>query len=898
MKQILRKDLLREIKYSFMRFVSIAALIALGTSFFIGLKSAAPNILATGSSYFDRFHYYDARMISADGITEDQAEAFQKLDIVAKVELKQMVHQIIEPSGLTIEMDTFEDGQYELIKGREPKAANEILLDEKAQEYFALDEFVTVGGAPNEEQKIFKDSAFKVVGFANSYRFISKNNRGITTIGNGELTLFGAVLSSSFSEQGYNVLDIQLTEEFRNKDRFSESYSNQLAEAKLMLHEMRLEQQEEMKQSFEEELSEKEAQLESERKDVEALISQLDGQIKEATISMANLPSDMSQLPADSIQQPTNDIIAELTAERNKGLEAKSQLEEKEKELADVRNAYREPTFDLQGIDETVTFSSFKENIQCLDALGNILPIIFYFVACLITVSIITRMIDQERKQIGTLKALGVKSHLIIRKYSTYSLLSGSAGFAIGLLIGCFLFPTLLIRLYSPLYIFKEYDLIIYWPLVTIAGIASLLSIVIIPYFFYRNTLKSPPLHLMRRKPPVSGKAIFLEKLPFFWNRCSFSAKMGLRNIFRYKMQMLLLSIGITGCMVLLVTGYGAREAVSLLQEQQFDKVLNYDMITVFHTNANAEEKSSYRQLTQSKELQTLGTIQEKWETSLKNGKSVQINTIVPISESKKNQLSEYIKLTDSITKQPITISPKDAVVTEKLAQLLNITVNDRLKIKNSANEDVEVTITHIADNYYLHYLYLGTEIYKNQISEELLPNMELIRYDRLTTEDKVKILEEKALTSLTTVDQMSEQMTELTAQLDRLIAIVIIAAIVLGIVVIYNLSYINILERKQELSVVYAMGYRPLKRTFYIFREMIILGVLSMLIGYGVGVPIYQLIMKQLELEFLKFPEPIYWQIFLQSSVTLVVVFCILLILMHYKIGKVDVLGALKDRE
>ncbi|MGL4694757.1 FtsX-like permease family protein [Enterococcus larvae] len=897
MRQILRQDLLREIRNSFMRFISIAALIALGTSFFVGLKSAAPNILTTGSQYLEKYQFYDMRLVSTSGLTEEQVEEIQELDHVEKSTLKKVVHQVMEPSGLIAEVDTYEKGQYEISSGRAPKKANEILLDEKAGQYFKLGDSIRFKSSKAAEEDYFKEAEFKVVGFANSYRYLSKDARGNTSIGNGELNLFAAVVSSAFAIEGYNVLDIQLTESIRENDPFGERYPKKLEEMKKAVQQTRDEQQEEMNRSFEEELSKNEKELEGKIQETKDLRIQLDDQVEQYHLMTSQIAEGALPVQMETPQH-SDSGIEELTNQQAKAAETTSTLEKELEALTDMRESYKEPTYELRGIDQTVTFSSFKENIESLDALGNILPIIFYFVACFITVSIITRMIEQERKQIGTLKALGVKSNLIIRKYMMYSLLSGSFGLILGILGGVFLFPSLLIGLYSPLYIFAGYKLIIYWPLLWLAGGASLLSIIFIPYLFYRKTLISPAIHLMRSKPPIKGKKILIERFPFIWERCSFSTKMGLRNIFRYKLRMLLLFTGIVGCMVLLVTGYGARNVVSQLQESQFDKVLNYDMVTVFHTNAEDAELKSYHELMKNKNLSTLETNQENWEATLKNGRNLQINMVVPLSENPENRLDQYIQLLDSSSKHPMRLGRKDVFITKKLAQMLDVEVNDQLKIKNSENEKISVTITRVVDNYYRHYVYLGTDIYKEQISKEISSNMELVKYEHLTKKDKEEMLETKALASLTTKAQMIEKMEEMTKQLNRLIIVVIAAAVILGLVVIYNLAYINILERKQELSIVYAMGYRPIGQTFHIFREMIILGIFSLFTGYYLGFPVYRLIMKQLELEFIKFPEPTQSTIFLQSASTLLLTFSILIVVMHYRIKQLDTLGDLKDRE
>ncbi|WYJ92385.1 hypothetical protein A5888_004158 [Enterococcus sp. 9E7_DIV0242] len=887
---------MREVKHSFMRFLSIAILIALGTSFFIGLKSAAPNILTAGNRYFAAFDFYDLRLISADGISEEQAKEIAELAEIKVVARKQVVHQIMASHELSVEVDTYENGQYEIIEGRAPKNATEILLDAKVQEQISLGDKVSFKQAVSEEERVFQQSEFKVVGFANSYRFLSKEARGATTIGNGELNCFAAVVSAAFAFEG-NVLDIRLTEDGKLVDRFEVSYLKRLSEVRGSLCQVRERQQEEMKQSFENKLSKNETELQAKIQETKDGLGQLENQISQLSEVDSQSPEEVQQLISAGIT-PTDTVRKELEKERGAAAEAITTMENELNGIEDMREAYRQPTYEVQGINQTVTFNSFKENIQCLDALGNILPVVFFFVACLITVSIITRMIEQERKQIGTLKALGVKSSVIMRKYSIYSILSGSVGLLLGILAGNFLFSKLLIDLYVPLYILKEYELIVYWPLFWIAVSASLLSIVVIPYFFYRKTLGSPALHLMRAKPPIKGRKILLEYMPIIWNRCSFSLKMSLRTIFRYKLRMLLLFIGIMGCMVLLVVGYGAKNAVSQLQDQQFNQILHYDMLTVFNANVEKEELESYYELIDKKEMKRLETRQEKWHAIVQDGEELELTTLVPLTDSAKNELGQYIQMVDSVSKKVVKLGRDEVFISKKMAQLLHLKEGDYLEIKNAENEKVRVPISRIVDNYYLHYLYIGEAAYKRLFNETISTNTELLRYHSVSEKDKKEILEAQAVNTFTTKRQMIEKMDEVAVQLDHLIAIVIIAACVLGLVVIYNLSYINILERKQELSVVYAMGYRPIKRTMYIFREMNLLVMVSIVVGYYASLPVYKLVINQLELKFLKFPEPDQTTIFLQSAGTLVVVFCLLVVIMHQKIKKMDVLGALKDRE
>lgn len=1023
MRRLLRKDLIREVKKSFARFMSIAILIAMGTTFFIGLNSAAPTMLETANTYFKKNHYQDIKVTAPVEFNLEDVQKIVENERIRRVRLGYQVQALIQPGNSVIEVMSFsgqKDG-FKLVEGRYPEKSGELALDSKGGKTYQLGEEVKFKLADGKEEPSVKANSYKVVGLVESTRYISKNARGTSSIGEGSVELFGLIREMDFTQEAPNSIEIELVSKIRKKNLYSTGYESDLAEAKNAVEKIVKVKVAERSQelvldltSQEKELLGQQSELEKQQKNLEKELKDISGTEKDnlrkeqesalatyeegktlltehrttlatlknrllilegaVTSETKRLESVANQI--DSQRETLNQLLIENDAtkagmmtslegsyqqlvskfQQDQGLQQieigklaeirtqfltmeqlvqgettnlleaggiKEKFASLEKQRADGQKKMEENLvrlndsitdlkrkhhelqqnikksetigYKVQGIDDTETFTSFKENVERLGIISQVIPFVFFFVAFIITSTLVLRMIDQSREQIGTLLALGINRHQIIKKYTRYTLISSSIGLMVGIYFGGFGLSQVVIGLYSPMYNFTNYRSYLYPQYLMISLLASLISVVIIPYFVYSRLFKLPALQLIKPQIANGGHPLLIERIPALWQKFPFFLQRTIRNIASYKVRMGVLLIGFVGCMSLLFISYGARDSVDKLQTKQFYDVFKHDVSVGRNQFTTEEETNAYLDYFKGKQVQRLPVLQEKWE-SLQDDKE-RVETFL-ISPKESNQLNHYIDLTDVASSKSLTLGKNDVFVTEKLANLFDLKVGDSWKIINSDGKIILPKVTKIVKNYYLHYVYIGEEAYHQLMGQSANYDRDFLLAKDWTHRDSKKILEYKAVSNLRTRDRDIAKMEEMTVQLNNLIGVMIVAAVLLGLVVLYNLAYITILERKQEIAVMRVMGYRQKKVTRYIFREILLLGLMSIVIGSVTGIFLHQLVMEQVELEFLFFPQIDTLKVFGESALTLLVITSLLVVLMHSKVKQINTVEALKVKE
>ncbi|MBP1039491.1 FtsX-like permease family protein [Vagococcus sp. BWB3-3] len=1018
MQRILRKDLVREVKKSFARFISIAILIGMGTTFFIGLNSAAPTMLHTANAYFKEYHYQDLKVIAPVAFNLEDVQQLSEIDLVENGTLGHLAQTLTQPGNLVLEVLSFKDQkeQFKLIEGRYPEISGELVLDSKGRKNYQLGEELSFLEGGNHDPA-FKETPYKIVGFVESTRYISKNARGVSAIGNGSVDLFGLIGEGDFTQEP-NTIDIELVPKSRQKNVYSSAYEADLVKAKAAvdvfvetkiaettsdikselqdqekdLAKQQREVAEQEKELAEElqELSDKKVSLEEEKKQALAAyetaqnlltehreqltevknrlsisegaiasegkrlesvakqiatqqeeLAQLQGQA-DSQESLSQLEETYQRLVAsyekeaglhqielgklsvirqqflsidqlvqlETVNLPDVDLItaqfANLEKERSDGAKQLADSLAKLKETStEFDNGLAELTreeakaellsYKIQGIDETETFTPFKENIERLGVVSKVVPFVFFFVAFIITTTLILRMIDQSREQIGTLLALGIHRRQIIKKYTLYTLISSVIGLGLGIYLGVFGLSQVIINLYSPMYNFSDYQSQVYPSYIIISLLASVISVVIIPYVVYSRLFKLPALQLIRPKVASSGKRLLIERIPGLWRQVPFFFQRTIRNIMSYKVRMSILLIGFVGCMSLLFISFGARNSVDQLQKKQFYEVFKYDVSVGLADVTSTEEEAEYSTYMTEKKMKHLPVFQEKWESLTADKKRIETFLVSP-EESK--VFHQYIEMTDADSGKSLTLGESDVVVTEKLAKIFQLKVGDTWPMVNSEGLTITPKVTKIVKNYYLHYVYLGKKAYEQLLGEPAVYQRDFLLVEKWGDKASEELLNLPAVNNVHTRQRDIEKMEEMTAQLNNLIVVLIVAAVLLGLVVLYNLAYITILERKQEIAVMRVMGYRQKQLTRYIFREILLLGFLGILLGSVIGKGLHQLVMEQVELEFLFFPQIEWLKVFNESGFTLLIIASLLMILMHRKIKQINTVEALKVKD
>ncbi|MBF7096218.1 ABC transporter permease [Alkalibacter sp. M17DMB] len=545
-------------------------------------------------------------------------------------------------------------------------------------------------------------------------------------------------------------------------------------------------------------------------------------------------------------------------------------------------------------------YSGYGNDAERIGAVAKVFPLFFFLVAALVCLTTMTRMVDEERVQIGTLKALGYGTLIITSKYLVYSILASVTGAAIGFLLGFQLFPRLIMTVYrgmydipymlSPFHVdYALISLIIAVATTTVAALGASLS-----------TLKSTPATLMQPKAPKPGKRIFMERIGFLWNRMNFIQKVTARNIFRYKRRFLMTVIGIAGCSALLLTGYGIRDSVNAISDLQFEEVFLYDGVVVKDVE-NTEGASLQDVLGDNPDIEGYSEIYLETISvySEKGGREFETSLYVP---SETNEFARFFDLHDRRTKEKFDLNTQGAIITEKLAGLLGVEPGDTIQYRDTDNVTYSFTIAAIAENYLGHNLFMSKEYFDAVTLKSPNYNGGIFNLKDSTAFNeesfKEEILEQEGVLAVSLTESFRNEFYDTMKSLDYVVLILILSAGALAFVVLYNLTNINITERIREIATIKVLGFRAREVSAYVYRENLILSFIGTIAGLGLGFVLHKFVMDTMEVDNMMFGKEIGALSFLYSIV-LTMVFAVLVnVLMYYKLKNVNMVESLKSVE
>ena len=596
---------------------------------------------------------------------------------------------------------------------------------------------------------------------------------------------------------------------------------------------------------------------------------------------------------------------AKLKTELNK---AKKELQEAEEKIADgeekIKDAKKQikkiekPTLYILDRDSHQSFVEYEGCANSIDALAKIFPVFFFAVAALVCLTTMTRMVDEQRINIGTLKGLGYKTSQISKKYILYALIACLTGSILGLAIGFSVFPTVIFFAYGMMYSIEN---IVYVFSIPIAiGITSLALIIIIlsAYMACRKELKETPAILMRPKAPKSGKRILLERVPFIWNRFSFISKVTVRNIFRYKKRFLMTVLGIAGCTALILTGFGIKDSIEMILTGQYGTLFKYDMSLVIQSDMTDKQIYELR-----KNLSDIDEINKYEFFSYENG-DIKVNntkkeiTIVVPENLKK--MDKFIHLQDRKTQNPIELNNKGIVLTEKIARDLGVKAGDEIELINSDDKKAKIKVSHITENYISHYAYISPENYIKLFEKDLDFNrvIGILNNPSVKIEDKLskKLFDIETIDGITFNTASKETFHNTIKNLNYVVLIMIISAGALAFVVLYNLTNVNISERIREIATIKVLGFYDKEVSAYIYRENIILTIIGTVVGLGLGTILHKFIMVTVEIQSMMFGRVIDMSSYFIAAVLTIVLSLFVNLAMFYKLRNVKMVESLKS--
>ena len=647
--------------------------------------------------------------------------------------------------------------------------------------------------------------------------------------------------------------------------------------------------------SGKQELQEGSNQIQQAKKELENKENQFYATKKTTTAQLQTARSELEEA-----KQKISDGEKELQ-ENTKEFEEK--IKEAEAELVDAREKIAEiehPKWYVLDRNANTGYVSFIQDTESVANIGKVFPIVFFIVATLISLTSMTRMVEEQRTQIGTLKALGYHKIQIAAKYIIYASLACVLGGILGMSVGFVLIPKVIWMMYEMMYQIRDIVLSFDWYNGGMGLILMSLCMIGATIYAAWKELINTPATLMRPKAPKMGRRVLLERLTFIWKRLSFSQKVTIRNIFRYKKRVLMTIIGILGCTSLILAGFGLKDSISQIMPNQFEKVFSYDMQISLKSGLYQSQQEQIKQYIQSKE-----EVQKSIETymssgTVKNGdleEDVQI--IVP---KEKNEIKDMIHLVDITSRQQIDLPEDGVCLTDKAAQLLGVQEGDIITLVDADEEEKQVKISYIVENYVSHYIYLSSQVYEELYQKDYETNVMLIQNKELSTEQEdnlaTDLIGQNEVATVSRISTMVKSMDDTLKSLNYVVLILIISAGLLAFVVLYNLSNVNISERIRELATIKVLGFYDKEVYSYVTRETVLLTLIGIALGLIGGYFLSYFIIDTCEINMLRFNKVVEPISYVYAALITIAFTVIVNIVTYFALKKIDMIESLKSVE
>ncbi len=946
-KSALKKDFRVEIKKTFMRFLSILLIVALGVSFYSGLRACKADMLESSDTYYDEVNFMDLYVVGTLGITHEELDTIASLDGVAEVEGAYTKDVLVRLTDQDIVVKSYSDNQkinqFNLVDGRKPTADNECMVDTlflKNTGYLIGDTITLLTEGENLNTSL-KEVNLTIVGSCNDARYLSIF-RGNGDFGNGTINSFIVLNKSNYLQDVYSEVYIQV-EGASTLDCYSDDYETKVNSLRAKVEEIANEQcskryeaiMADPRQQIAEanrEYDENLAQIDKEKKKayqaineameqlstVEESILAAEAQLEEKKqaltsihygendiervlapmIEQINTEKETYEQSVEELNQQKADIDLQFTKAEKELETAKTEINEKEAELAAVPI----PKWYVGDRNWVESYVSYITDADRIDSIAKIFPVIFFLIAALVCLTTMTRMVDEQRTQIGILKALGYGKLSIAGKFMKYCFLATVCGSILGALLGQKIFPFVVINAYRIMYAGLPYILTSYRPYDAIlAGVLAIGCTMIATYIACMRDLTAQPAQLMRPVAPKAGKRIFLERIPILWKHLNFTKKSTLRNLFRYKKRFFMTVIGIAGCMGLITVGFGLKDSIGVMAELQYEDLWLQDGEIVLEDNLTMQEQNDFIiRIRSEKEITGAQLLYKKLMKGLHNDTKKDITLFVLDNDT---AFHNFFLFRDRKTKEQLQLSDQGVIVTEKYATLLQLFVGDTLTLNISDNEKIDVKVEAICENYLGHYVFMKKELYQSLTGEDLRYNGCLLRIvsddEAVETQLLSNILSNyPEVMSISSTRSLNERIDSMIESLNIIIYVLIISAGLLAFIVLYNLSNININERRRELASLKVLGFYDGEVNSYVMRENIILTVLGILLGVGLGKVLHGFVIGTCEIDSVMFGRLIKLPSYLYSAALTLIFSFIICFFTYFKLKKVDMIESLKSIE
>lgn len=901
-KKALRKDFFMEWKKTLPRFLSILLIVALGVAFFSGIRASEMDIRYSLDAYYDEHRLMDLRIVSTAGLTDEDAVVLKDKLNVESVEGSYTQDMLTDIEGsqrvIHVMSETEKMNDLSIHKGHDIQKKNECLLDIRFAQnnQIKCGDTFTLYQTDSSQTCLLNRRKFRVVGFCASPQYVSFQ-RGSSGLGQGEVNAFMVVSKDAFSSDYYTQLDLRVSNA-STQIAYTTGYDDLVHPIKEKIEDTIAPQR--TKAAIERVRNDAQTKWESgKRRYLRAKKRYHSAQIQyEQGLSQLEF-SHVYMLITEKQYQKQKQVLEQgkeklkTTAKQLK--QTRRQLLRAQKQIAQMDA----PTWYVLDRNDLPQYDQGGENADRIAAIGKVFPVIFFLVAALISLTTMTRMVEEERTQIGILKALGYGNQSIATKYLWYAFLATAFGSVLGVLLGEKLIPWVIVTAYRIIFPDVTNTVIPYESHYSVlaAGVA-LCCTLLAAFVSCHHALKSNAAVLMRPVPPKNGKRIFLEHLPFLWKHFNFTQKSTLRNLFRYKKRFFMTIFGISGCMGLLVFGFGLKDSI-------YDVVtLQYGTLTHYPALIHVEENQSATLHKYLKGKTDVTAYTDLYMSSL--------SFLGPQKESKKKSaylfipentetIQNYITLRNRQSQKNVSLSDDGVLVTEKLADQLHIKEGGTLRMYDQ-NKEYELHVSHIVENYMSHYVYMTPAYYKQVTGNTC--NINTTIFQTKNTDEKTVhrigegALKEKGVQGITYLSSIRSQLDSMLQSLDAVILVIVGSAGLLAFVVLYNLNNININERRRELATIKVLGFYDPELASYVYRENILLTIIGVFLGAVFGKLLHTFIIGTVEIDSCMLARSIAPLSFVYAALFTAGFALFVNFIMYFKLKKIDMIESLKSVE
>lgn len=899
------KDLMREIKASFGRFFAMFAIVLIGVAFFAGVTASSYDMKYSADKYYDDNNMMDIRLLSTVGFDDEDVKAIKDVDGVEgvfaghnmdAVTIVDHVQSAVKIMSLPDENLTQDNNDYvnqlRIKEGRLPQNSSECVVkyDPAKGNLVEVGQTITLNSDTDKPiEESLEHGTLTVVGIIYTPYYLSYE-LGSTTVGNGELSYCVLVPNSAFLEDYYTEVFATVSD-VKAMDTYSDEYFKKVNIVADDIKSMSKKRMNDKVESIKAEFAQEKV---TRRKEAEETIKKnvVDQLTKQYQTYYPGL--DVQPMIEPYIENAYNSALAAFDF-----TQIDTAVDSAMNETLENSKDWKWYTLTRK---EVYSFRDYESSANRMSAIATVFPLFFLFVSGLVCLTTMTRMVDEERELIGTYKALGYGKPAIAFKYIMYAFIASITGGIIGCAAGLRLFPTVIYNAWNIVYEMPKISYANHWLLSIIAISSMVLVTVLAALYACYNELAAMPSILMRPKSPRKGKKILLERIPFIWKRLSFIMKVTMRNLFRYKKRFLMTVVGIAGCTALLLMGFGIKDSVSGLIRKQFEEILNYDFEMTFSDSANTLMKDEiYSELDSDSKISSYMSdyhyVSQVDSKDLDEEKEASVSII-----SDKEKYKEYVTFRKRVSEKEVALTDDGVLISEKLANDLNVKAGDYITIEDAAGEKLEVMVSSIIEMYVNHYIYMSSQYYERLTGNTLDFNRIIgkmpdagVDAERYTGE---KYLAKESISSVTFFTSNIDKFRNIIESLNIVTYVLIISAASLAFVVLYNLTNVNISERIREIATIKVLGFYDGEVCSYVYRENAFITVIGSLVGIVLGILLHGYIMKTVEMDAVMFGNEINWLSYVIAFALTVLFSAIVNLVMYKRLKDIPMVESLKSIE